>query len=83
MIAVKRHLTNVSHFGHASHRLALCPVVMECWDAPMNWTPVCKHQLRWARTIRVCQPLPYFFNILANAGLRRSASWFRLHGWCW
>lgn len=49
------------------HRLALCPIVVECWDAPMNWRDVWHHQLRWARTIRVCQPLPYFFSILANA----------------
>ena len=35
----------------------------------MNWNDVWKHQLRWARTIRVCQPLPYFFSILSNAGL--------------
>jgi ceramide glucosyltransferase len=51
------------------HRIALCPVIAECWHAPMNWRDVWKHQLRWARTIRVCQPLPYFFSILANAGL--------------
>ena len=49
------------------HRIALCPVVVECWDEPMNWSEVWKHQLRWARTIRVCQPLPYFFSILSNA----------------
>ena len=49
------------------HRIALCPVVVECWDAPMNWTQVWNHQLRWARTIRVSQPLPYFFSILSNA----------------
>jgi ceramide glucosyltransferase len=48
-------------------RIALCPVVVECWDAPMNWSEVWKHQLRWARTIRVCQALPYFFSILSNA----------------
>jgi len=48
-------------------RIALCPVVVECWDAPMNWNEVWNHQLRWARTIRVCQPLPYFFSILSNA----------------
>ena len=47
-------------------RIALCPVVAECWDAPMNWPDVWKHQLRWARTIRVCQPAPYFFSILSN-----------------
>jgi ceramide glucosyltransferase len=49
--------------------IALCPVVVECWDAPANWSEVWKHQLRWARTIRVCQPLPYFFSILSNATL--------------
>ena len=49
------------------HRIALCPVVVECWDAPMNWRDVWHHQLRWARTIRACQPLPYFLSILSNA----------------
>lgn len=48
------------------HRLALCPVVVECWHAPQGWKQVWKHQLRWARTIRVCQPAPYFFSILSN-----------------
>jgi ceramide glucosyltransferase len=51
------------------HRIALCPMIAECWHAPMNWCDVWKHQLRWARTIRVCQPLPYFFSILSNATL--------------
>ncbi len=51
------------------HRIALCPVVVECWDAPMNWTQVWHHQLRWGRTIRACQTLPYFFSILSNATL--------------
>jgi ceramide glucosyltransferase len=50
-------------------RIALCPVVVECWAEPMGWTTVWKHQLRWARTIRVCQPLPYFFSILSNPTL--------------
>ncbi|HTX22997.1 MAG TPA: glycosyltransferase [Candidatus Aquilonibacter sp.] len=49
--------------------IALCPAVIECWDAPMNWRAVWRHQLRWARTVRVCQPLPYFFSILSNASL--------------
>lgn len=51
------------------HRIALSTVVVECWDTPQNWTQVWKHQLRWARTIRVCQPAPYFFSILSNASL--------------
>jgi ceramide glucosyltransferase len=48
------------------HRIELCPVVVECWSPPMGWREVWKHQLRWARTIRVCQPLPYFFSVLNN-----------------
>jgi len=47
-------------------RIALCPVVVECWSGPMEWTAVWKHQLRWARTVRVCQPAPYFFSVLSN-----------------
>jgi ceramide glucosyltransferase len=50
------------------HRIVLSPIVVECWDPPMSWRAVWKHQLRWARTIRVCQPVPYFFSILSNAG---------------
>jgi ceramide glucosyltransferase len=50
------------------HRIVLSPIVVECWDPPMSWRAVWKHQLRWARTIRVSQPLPYFFSILSNAG---------------
>jgi ceramide glucosyltransferase len=51
------------------HAIALCPIVVECWDAPQNWRQVWNHQLRWARTIRVSQPLPYFFSLLSNASL--------------
>ena len=35
----------------------------------MNWKRVWTHQLRWARTIRVCRPAPFFFSILSNATL--------------
>ena len=44
----------------AKKRIALCPVVVDCLSAPMNWREVWAHQLRWARTIRVSKPLPYF-----------------------
>ncbi len=50
-------------------KIALCPVVVDCWDSPMNWRRVWKHQVRWSRTIRVCMALPYFFSILSNATL--------------
>jgi len=50
-------------------KIVLSTMVVECWSGPMDWKAVWKHQLRWARTIRVCQPLPYFFSILSNASL--------------
>jgi ceramide glucosyltransferase len=72
-IALANCLADDYQLGHRiakkGHRIALCPVVVECWDAPMGWRDVWRHQLRWARTIRVCRPLPYFFSILSNATL--------------
>jgi ceramide glucosyltransferase len=58
-----------NRIARKGHRIELCPVIVECWDPPMNWRAVWKHQLRWARTIRVCQPVPYFFSILSNPTL--------------
>jgi ceramide glucosyltransferase len=58
-----------NRLARRGHSIALCPVVVECWSEPMGWKAVWKHQLRWARTIRVCQPLPYFFSVLSNATL--------------
>ncbi len=51
------------------YRIELSPVVVECRSAPAGWATAWKHQLRWARTIRVCQPAPYFFSILSNPTL--------------
>jgi ceramide glucosyltransferase len=58
-----------NRIARRGYSIALSPVVVECWSAPMGWADVWKHQLRWARTIRVCQPAPYFFSLLSNATL--------------
>ncbi len=50
-------------------KIAFANVVAECWDGPMNLRQVWSHQSRWARTIRVCQPMPYFLSILNNSTL--------------
>jgi ceramide glucosyltransferase len=50
-------------------RIELSPVVVECWDPPQDWAHVWRHQLRWARTIRVSKPAAYFFSILSNGTL--------------
>ena len=58
-----------NRIARRGHPIALSPIVVECWSAPMGWAAVWKHQLRWARTIRVCQSVPYFFSLLSNATL--------------
>jgi ceramide glucosyltransferase len=50
-------------------RIEFATLVAECCDPPMTWPQVWAHQSRWARTIRVCQPVPFFLSILNNATL--------------
>lgn len=50
-------------------RIRLATVVADCLERPMGWRDVWRHQVRWARTIRVCRPLPYFLSIAANPTL--------------
>jgi ceramide glucosyltransferase len=52
--------------SRATGKVALYPIVVECRSSPMTWRQVWAHQIRWARTIRVCQPAPFFFSILSN-----------------
>ncbi len=58
-----------NRIARRGHVIALSPVVVECWSSPMGWASVWKHQLRWARTIRVSQPVAYFFSVLGNGTL--------------
>jgi ceramide glucosyltransferase len=51
------------------HRIELASAVVDCCAPQMAWGGVWRHQLRWARTIRVSKPAPYFFSILSNATL--------------
>jgi len=50
-------------------RIALCPVVATCREGPQGWAAVWRHQMRWARTIRVCSPWPYAASLASNATL--------------
>jgi ceramide glucosyltransferase len=58
--------------------IVISPLVVECRETPKNWRDVWTHQLRWARTIRVCRPVPYFFSILGN-GTLWPLIWLLLH----
>jgi len=51
------------------YSIELSRQVVECRSSPMTWGEVWRHQFRWARTIRICQPGPYFLSILSNATL--------------
>jgi ceramide glucosyltransferase len=68
--ALANHLADDYHLGNrvskAGWRIELCTQPVECLDAPAGWAAVWRHQLRWSRTIRICQPVPYFFSILSN-----------------
>jgi ceramide glucosyltransferase len=55
--------------ARAGFGVQLSTIVVECRSGILSWRDVWKHQLRWARTIRVCQPVPYFFSILSNASV--------------
>lgn len=55
--------------ARAGYEVGLAKVLVECRPDPMGWRAVWKHQLRWARTIRVCRPAAYFCSILSNATL--------------
>jgi ceramide glucosyltransferase len=66
------YLADDYELGHQIARfggIALCPFVVECRNGPMTWAEVWAHQIRWARTIRVCQPVPYLLSQLQNGTL--------------
>jgi len=58
-----------NQIARANGEIVLSPIVVECRSAPMTARDVWDHQLRWARTIRVSQPAPYFFSLLNDATL--------------
>ncbi|MCP5527251.1 MAG: glycosyltransferase [Verrucomicrobiales bacterium] len=55
--------------AHSGGRIELCPVAVDCCNAPHGWGEVWRHQLRWSRTIRACQPLAYGASIISNVTL--------------
>jgi ceramide glucosyltransferase len=58
-----------NQIAKSAGEIVLSPIVVECRSAPTTMCDVWAHQLRWARTIRVSQPVPYFFSILNDSTL--------------
>jgi ceramide glucosyltransferase len=65
------YLADDFHLGRQvaglGRRIVFSPVVVDCHESPGNWAQTWAHQVRWARTIRFCRPVPFFFSVLDNA----------------
>jgi len=65
------YLADDYQLGHriamTGKEIAFSTVPVDCWESAHTWTQAWTHQLRWARTIRICKPIPYFFSIIGNA----------------
>ncbi len=64
------HIADDFQFGNRIHRqggrihIASSPV--DCRHGSAGARDILRRQIRWARTMRVCKPSPYFFSILSN-----------------
>jgi ceramide glucosyltransferase len=69
--ALADYLADDYHLGRQMARLGkrivFSPVVVDCHESSLSWVQAWAHQVRWARTIRVCQPVLFFFSVLDNA----------------
>jgi len=50
-------------------RIELASMVADCIEAPATAREAWRHQVRWARTIRACRPVPFFVSILSNGSI--------------
>jgi ceramide glucosyltransferase len=55
--------------AQSGSRVAFCPVPVDCLGTPQRFREVWAHQFRWARTLRACRPVAYFFSLLGNGTL--------------
>lgn len=69
------YLADDNRLGLLIHRLGrrikLTRTVVACYARPETFRQMWAHQLRWARTIRACEPVPYFLS-----GLTHWPLWF-------
>ena len=55
--------------AEAGYRLVLLPYVVETVLDSVTLRDVWRHQVRWARTYRVCQPVGWFCSVVTHATL--------------
>ena len=57
------------HISELGYRIEFAPVVVETDLGGESWAQTWRHQLRWARTIRVSRPAGYFGYVVTHATL--------------
>jgi ceramide glucosyltransferase len=55
------------HISELGYRIEFAPVVVETDLGGESWAQTWRHQLRWARTIRVSRPAGYFGYVVTHA----------------
>jgi ceramide glucosyltransferase len=78
------HLADDHELGgrifEAGWKLVLLPYVVETMLDSATFADVWRHQLRWARTYRVCQPAGWFASVVTHATLWGLVSLLALRG---
>jgi len=76
--AIADHLADDFELGgrvaRTGYRLVLVPYVVDTVLDSATFRDVWRHQLRWARTYRVCRPVSWFCTIVTHATLWGTAS---------
>ena len=71
--SIRDHLADDYQLGNrisaAGYELAVLPYVVETILDSATLRDVWRHQLRWARTYRVCQPVGWFCSVVTHATL--------------
>lgn len=71
--SLRNMLADDFHLGQnmvaAGGHIYFIPRILDCLHGNSNFKEIIQRQIRWARTIRNCKPVPYFLSILANPTL--------------
>lgn len=82
-VGLADYLADDYQIGHrasqAGYRVVLADSVVEHRLPPMGLRDLYRHQVRWARTHRVCQPTGWFFSIITHLTFW-STAWLALSG---
>jgi ceramide glucosyltransferase len=80
LAAIADHLADDYQLGHGVHRagwrVTLLPLMVSTWQPHTSLAGFFSHQLRWARTYRVCRPRGFF-----GYGITFVAAWSLLAWW--